>query len=168
VLVTDAARSLACAIDDGKTRLEIEFPWASILYSLRFGPVRIACTFSFSPPVSFAVFTALLRGVSLRSWWIATDHVQASAEQHLFLQGYCTYPPHCAHPASSLLTSIDTSCCRIINFLYSWLTITDCIESDIHETGAGRDATYVGVYCNVEVCTSVFFPFWGRQLLICY
>nr|ACG44788.1 hypothetical protein [Zea mays] len=26
VLVTDAARSLACAIDDGKTRLEIEFP----------------------------------------------------------------------------------------------------------------------------------------------
>ncbi|XP_066329046.1 protein LPA3-like [Miscanthus floridulus] len=26
VLVTDAARSLACAIGDGKTRLEIEFP----------------------------------------------------------------------------------------------------------------------------------------------
>lgn len=26
VLVSDAARSLACAIDDGKTRLEIEFP----------------------------------------------------------------------------------------------------------------------------------------------
>ncbi|GJM90017.1 hypothetical protein PR202_ga06254 [Eleusine coracana subsp. coracana] len=26
VLVSDAARSLACALDDGKTRLEIEFP----------------------------------------------------------------------------------------------------------------------------------------------
>ena len=29
VLVSDAARSLAAAIDDGRTRLEIEFPYAN-------------------------------------------------------------------------------------------------------------------------------------------
>ncbi|RRT70412.1 hypothetical protein B296_00028065 [Ensete ventricosum] len=27
VLVSDAARSLVCAVDDGKTRLEIDFPY---------------------------------------------------------------------------------------------------------------------------------------------
>jgi hypothetical protein len=49
---------------------------------------------------------------SLSSWvslLLNCDDVQPSAEQHLFLQGYCSYSSRCAHSESSLLTSFDTN-----------------------------------------------------------
>ncbi|XP_012703071.1 protein LOW PSII ACCUMULATION 3, chloroplastic isoform X1 [Setaria italica] len=79
VLVSDAARSLACAIDDGKTRLEIEFPARRSSFCCVAVPVPALSSHHRSFPCWFTPCS-----------WVALllnfDDVKASAKQHLFLQ----------------------------------------------------------------------------------